>query len=62
MINRFLPNIYSESIFTIDYKKLKKKNIKCILFDVDNTICPARQEVFYKETKKLIDGLKKDLK
>lgn len=62
MIKRFLPDIYAESIFTIDYKKLKNKGIKCILFDVDNTICPAREEVFYEETKKLLNKLKKDFK
>lgn len=62
MIKRFLPKIYSDSIFTINYKKLKDKGIKCILFDVDNTICPAREEVFYEETKKLISKLKKDFK
>lgn len=62
MIKRFLPDIYAESIFTIDYKKLKNKGIKCILFDVDNTICPAREEVFYEQTKKLLNKLKKDFK
>lgn len=33
----FIPKMYQESIYTIDYKKLKKKNIKCLLFDLDNT-------------------------
>ena len=62
MIKRFLPKIYSESIFTIDYKALKEKNIKCLLFDVDNTITPAKEEKLCKETKKLFDKLKKDFK
>lgn len=62
MIKRFLPDIYSESIFTIDYKKLKENNIKCLLFDVDNTITPAKEEKMCKETKKLFDKLKKDFK
>ena len=51
MIKRFLPDMYQESIFTINYKKLKKNGIKCILFDVDNTITPAREEKFYEQTK-----------
>ena len=33
MLKRFLPDIYNESIFTINYKKLKNKGIKCLLFD-----------------------------
>ncbi len=62
MLKRFLPDMYSESIFTINYKKLKKKGIKCLLLDLDNTISPAKEVVLYEETKKLIDKLKKDFK
>ena len=53
MFKKFLPNVYSENIFTINYKKLKEENIKCLLFDVDNTITPAREEEFFEETKAL---------
>ncbi len=62
MLKRFLPDMYSESIFTINYKKLKKMGIKCLLLDLDNTISPAKEVVLYEETKKLIDKLKKDFK
>ena len=62
MIKRFLPNMYAESIFTINYKKLKELGIKCILLDLDNTISPAKEVILYEETKKLIDKLKKDFK
>lgn len=62
MLKKFLPDIYSESIFTINYKKLKEKGIKCILIDLDNTISPAKEVVFYKEVKELINKLKKDFK
>ena len=31
MIRKYLPNVYSESVFTIDYKKLKKKPISAII-------------------------------
>ena len=62
MLKRFLPDIYNESIFTINYKKLKNKGIKCLLFDLDNTISPAKEVILYKETKKLFDTLKKDFK
>ena len=62
MLKRFIPDMYQESIFTINYDSLKKKNIKCLLFDLDNTISPARENVYCKKTKKLLDKLKKDFK
>lgn len=62
MLERFIPDVYQESIFTINYKKLKKSGIKCLLFDLDNTISPAKEVVLYEETKKLFDKLKKDFK
>ncbi len=51
----FVPDIYAQSIYTINYKKLKKKGIKCLLFDLNNTITsydndypePALTELFY---------------
>ena len=49
----FIPDIYQKSIFTINYDKLKKKGIKCLLFDLDNTISPAKEVVLCKKTKKL---------
>ena len=61
MLKRFLPDMYQENIFTINYKKLKKQGIKC-LFDLDNTISPAKEVVLENKTKKLFDSLKKDFK
>ena len=62
MLKRFIPDMYQESIFTINYKKLKKQGIKCILVDLDNTISPAKEVIFCEKTKKLFDKLKKDFK
>ena len=62
MLKRFLPDIYRKDIFDINYDKLKKMGIKCILLDLDNTISPAKEVVLYEETKKLIDKIKKDFK
>lgn len=36
----FIPDVYAKSIYDIDYEKLKNRGIKCILFDLDNTIAP----------------------
>ncbi len=62
MIKRFLPDIYKENIFTINYDKLKKNGIKCLLFDLDNTISPAKEVVLEDKVKKLFNKLKKDFK
>jgi len=35
-----IPDIYQKSIYTINYNKLKENGIKCLLFDLDNTIAP----------------------
>ena len=38
MLEKFVPDIYTKSIYTIDYKSLKNKKIKCLIFDLNNTI------------------------
>lgn len=52
LVDIFRPDIYKKSIFDIDYQKLKKADIKCIIFDLDNTIAPLDQEV---PNKKILD-------
>ena len=37
-MSRFKPKMYYRNIFDIDYELLKKKNIKVLIFDLDNTI------------------------
>lgn len=59
----FVPDIYAKSIFTIDYDKLKERNIKCILFDLDNTLAPVSVKEPDKKTKDLMVRLEdKDFK
>ncbi len=41
MFDKFVPDIYQKSIYKIDYEKLKTSGIKCIIFDLDNTISPT---------------------
>lgn len=40
-MEQFIPDMYQQSIFTIDFKKIMNKGIKCILFDLDNTLVPV---------------------
>ena len=57
-MERFIPDIYQKSIYTIDYNKLKSRGIKCLLFDLDNTLVPASVKVPNKKIKELFTELK----
>lgn len=57
-MDMFVPDIYQKSIFNIDYEKLKISGIKCLLFDLDNTIAPLNIKVPEKKLKDLFDRLK----
>ena len=54
----FVPDMYAQSVFTINYEKLKKSGIKCLLFDLDNTLCPVAIDKINKKTKDLFEELK----
>jgi len=41
-LKSFIPDVYQENIYAIDYGKLKEKGIKLITFDVDDTIIPKK--------------------
>lgn len=58
MLEKFVPDIYAKSIFLINYKKLRKRGIKCILFDLDNTIAPVSIKKPSKKTIDLFEELK----
>ena len=52
-----VPDIYAQSIYSIDYEKLKKINIKCLLIDLDNTIAPVDIKEPDKKIKELFNEL-----
>ncbi len=58
MIENYMPDIYEKSIYYINYDKLYKKGIRCILFDLDNTLTPPHVKLPTKRLKKLFDELK----
>ena len=62
MYKRFIPDMYQENIYKVNYKKLKDEGIKCILIDLDNTISPAKEVVLDNKIKGLFDKLKKDFR
>lgn len=38
MMEKFLPDMYQKDIYSVNYDKLKNKDIKLLVFDFDNTI------------------------
>lgn len=50
----FVPDVYQKSIYKIDYGKLKKKGIKLISFDIDDTISDS----IWNKTRGVIPGVK----
>ena len=39
-MNYFYPDIYQKNIYTINYNKILERGIRCLLFDLDNTLIP----------------------
>ncbi len=58
----FRPLMYKKSILDIDYSSLKKRGIKIIIFDLDNTIVKVDENIPSKEVIDLINKLLKDFR
>ncbi len=58
----FKPKSYYKSIFDVNYDLLKKKKIKVIIFDLDNTIITVDEELPNEKIKKLFEKLSNDFK
>ena len=56
-MNNLIPDIYQSSIYTINYDKLKEHGIKCLLFDLDNTISLNKVDTPSKELIRLFTRL-----
>ncbi|MFV0275057.1 MAG: YqeG family HAD IIIA-type phosphatase [Bacilli bacterium] len=57
-MENFIPDIYQKNIYSIDYDSLKQNDIKCILFDLNNTIVPYNSTLISNKLKLFIDELK----
>ncbi len=58
MIEKFVPDVFSQSIYRLDYKALKTRGIELLIFDLDNTIAPISETQPSKEAINLINDLK----
>ena len=47
--NKFIPHIYKESVFDIDYIKLYESGIRLILTDLDNTLVSYKDDIINEE-------------
>ena len=54
MYFKYIPDMYYKDIYNIDYDSLRKKDIKCIIFDLDNTLAPLSDKEPSNELKDLI--------
>lgn len=61
-MDKFIPDLYYKSVYDINYNKLKQRKIKCLLFDLDNTIAPYSEEVPNQDVKELFHMLSGDFK
>ena len=61
-MENFIPDIYQKNIYDIDYHKLKKRGIKCLLFDLDNTLVPVKTDTPTKKVKELFHFFETDFK
>ena len=55
-----IPDMYQKDIFHINYKKLKKSGITCLIFDLDNTLALISEKKCPEKTRELIKKLQED--
>lgn len=59
-MNKFVPTSYYKSVFAINYNKLKARGVKCLLFDLDNTLGLIDEQMAHQRAIDLVKKLKKD--
>ena len=57
-MNYFYPDIYAKNIYQVNYQKLKTQGIKCLIFDLDNTLVPVKAKTVDNQVKDLFASLK----
>lgn len=59
-MENYIPDIYVKDIFNINFEELKSRGIKCLLFDLDNTLVPAKSINMEEKYVNKIKDLKND--
>jgi len=60
MFGYFIPDVIYKTVYDIDFDALKKKNIKGLIFDIDNTLVSYKQEVPTENVIILLNRLKSE--
>ena len=55
----YVPDIYQKNIYEIDYENLLSRGIKCLIFDLENTLVTILETMPREETKELFKKIKK---
>ena len=58
-MEKYVPDIYAKNIYTINYDSLISRGIKCLFFDLDNTIIPVKESHTNLKTIELFKKIKK---
>lgn len=58
MFDKFVPDKYFKSIYEINYKSLRKSGIRCLIFDLSNTLAPDAIKSPTRKVKDLFEDLK----
>ena len=61
-MDKYIPKMYKKDIFDVNYDKLRKNKIKCLMFDLDNTLLGVHNNTPTKKTCALIRKLKDSFK
>ncbi len=57
-MEKYVPDVYQKSIYTVNYDQLYARGIRCLLFDLDNTIVTIDETRPNEKTKDLFKKLK----
>lgn len=60
--NKFLPTIYKDDVYQIDYESLKNQGVKALFFDLDNTLIPYDINIVGEKATNFLEELTKDFK
>lgn len=60
MLELYKPDMYKKSIYDINFDKLKECGIKCLLFDLDNTLVTVKKTKPTRKIKDFIEKLKSE--
>jgi HAD superfamily phosphatase (TIGR01668 family) len=58
--HKFIPTIYKETVFDVDYIKLYESGIRLILTDLDNTLVSYKDDLVSEELLKFINDRKNE--